>query len=140
MLALYGARVNRRGGRRYVAICSKSSRSKFSTSITCGKSAHAPRRSDVSVFDQTDPTRVAIVDLICPSPGTCRTTPQFQQAAPVQDIRSGCGRLCFLPFALIRRPPAKDIPTAVCQVAFAHVTTLEIHCRVGSGNLVERCP
>lgn len=66
-------------------------------------------------------------------------TLQLQQEAPVQDTRSGCGRLCFLRFALIRRLPAKDIPTAVCQVAFAHATT-EIHRRLGSGNLVERCP
>ena len=31
-------------------------------STTFGKSVHAPRRSDVSVFEQTDPTQVAIVN------------------------------------------------------------------------------
>ena len=77
---------------------------------------------DVSVFDQTDRTPGWYHEFICPSPSTCQTIHQAQLGAPVQDTREVCGRLCFLPFALIRRPPTSDIPIAVCRVAFAHVT------------------
>jgi hypothetical protein len=91
---------------------------------------------DVSVFDQTDRTPGWYREFICPSPGTCQTIHQAQLGAPVQDTREVSGRRCFLPFALIRRPPTSDILIAVCRFAFAHVTAVA-HRRPGSWRLVE---
>ena len=87
---------------------------------------------NVSVLEQTGP----MSEFICPSPGTCQTIHQAQLGVPVQDTREVCGRRCFLPFALIRRPPTSDIPIAVCRVAFAHVIAIDRR-RPGSWRLVE---
>ena len=38
--------------------------------------------------------------------------------------------------AAIRHPPTRDIPIAVCRVAFAHVIAVETHRRPGSCSLV----
>src|SRR5437016_9747130 len=75
-------------------------------------------------------------EFICPSPSTCQTIHQAQLGAPVRDTHEVCGRRCFLPFALIRRPPTSDILIAVCRVAFAHVIAVD-HRRPGSWSLVE---
>jgi hypothetical protein len=58
---------------------------------------------------------------------SCPTIHQAQLGAPVQDTREVCSRRCFLPFALMRRPPTSDTAAAVCRFAFANVIAVEIH-------------
>src|SRR5437016_8592322 len=113
-----------------------SSRSELQNLLRVVPAARQHLCPDVSVFDQTDRTPGWYHEFICPSPSTCQTIHQAQLGAPVQDTHEVCGRRCFLPFALIRRPPTSDILIAVCRVAFAHVIAVD-HRRPGSWSLVE---